>query len=123
MIRAIDSNGDWIYGIGLSAYLTGNAEVAQDIKTRLLSFLGDCFFDAGAGVNWFNFIGSKKQIELNLAVSTVILNTTNVIGIKALSVDLNHATRIFSVSYQVQTIYSTYSSTFQYSLNGSVGGS
>ncbi len=120
-IRALDSNGDWVYGIGLSAYLTGNSEVAESIRTRLLSFLGDCFFDLGAGIDWFGFLGSKNQIGLNLAISSVILNTPNVTGIKQISVNLNDATRLFSVAYQVQTTYSVLSSSFQYDLNGLVG--
>lgn len=119
-VRALDSNGDWVYGIGKNAYLTGNAEVAQNIQTRLLSFLGDCFFDLGAGIDWFNYLGSKNQIGLNLAISAVILNTANVTGINQLFVILNDDTRIFTVSYQVQTTFSVLSSSFQYDLNGSV---
>lgn len=119
-VRALDANGDWIYGTGANAYLTGNAEVAQAIQTRLLSFLGDCFFDVGAGIDWFGFLGGKDQIGLNLAISAVILNTANVTGIRQLSVSLNDNTRIFSVQYQVQTTYSVLSGAFQYDLNGTV---
>jgi hypothetical protein len=100
--------------------LTGNAAVAESIQTRCLSFLGDCFFDMGAGIDLFNFIGSKNQIGLNLAISATILNTPNVTGILELDMDLNDATRVFSVSYSVQTTFSVLSGTFQYSLNGSV---
>lgn len=118
-VRALDATGDWIFGIGTSAYVTGNAEVAQNIQTRVLSFLGDCFFDLGAGINWFGYLGNKNQIGLNLAVSAVILNTANVTGIKQLSVVLNETTRVFSVSYQVLTTYSTLTGAFQFDLGGS----
>ena len=113
-IRALDTNGDWIYGIGANAYLTGNAEIAESIQTRLLSFLGDCFFDVGAGIDWFGYLGGKDQIGLNLAISAVILNTANVTGIRQLTVSLDDVTRKFQVSYQVQTTYSVLSSVFQY---------
>jgi hypothetical protein len=119
-VRALDSNGDWIFGIGKNAYLSGNAEVAQAIQTRLLSFLGDCFFDVGAGIDWFSYLGGKDQIGLNLAISAVILNTANVTGIRQLLVNLDDVTRKFTVQYQVQTTYSVLSGTFQYDLNGSV---
>lgn len=115
-VRALDVNGDWIYGIGRSAFITRNAEVAQSIKTRLLCFLGDCFFDQGAGIDWLNELGSKDQIGLNLAISAVILNTQYVTGVRQLSVDLNHVTRIFTLRYTVQTTYSVFSDSFQYDL-------
>jgi hypothetical protein len=118
-VRALDSNGDWVFGVGTSAYLTGNAEVAQNIQTRVLSFLGDCFFDLGAGINWFGYLGNKNQIGLNLAISAVILNTSNVTGIKQLFVKLDETNRVFSVSYQVLTTYSVLTGAFQYDLGGS----
>ena len=115
-VRAIDVDGDWIYGIGRSAYLVRNAEVAQSIKTRLLEFLGDCFFNLNAGIDWLTFLGGKDEIGLNLAISAVILNTTNVTGILELSVNLNDTTRVFTANYRVQTTFSVLSSSFQFDL-------
>ena len=119
IIRALDSNGDWTYGKGQNNYKSGNAAVAEDIQTRLASFLGDCFFDTGAGIDWFNLLGGKDQLALNLAVSAVILNTENVTGILQLSINLVRATRAITIQYDVQTTYSQTSGTFQYDLNGS----
>lgn len=42
-IRNLDENHDWTFGAGRSNYLNYNAEIGLNIKTRLLSFLGDCF--------------------------------------------------------------------------------
>lgn len=97
---------DWNFGNGQSDYLTGNDEVAQNIKTRLLSFLGNCFFEINAGIDWFNLIGSKNTIALNLAINAVILNTPNVTGILETSFSLSD-NRVFSVTFKVQTTYST----------------
>lgn len=110
IVRAIDINGDWLFGAGYSDYKSGNAAVAQSIQTRLYSFLGNCFFDAGAGINWPGFLGqtgSNNELALQLAVSSVILNTENVGSINQLSINLNRSTRQVSISYQVQTAYST----------------
>lgn len=117
MTRALDSNGDFTFGSGINNYLTGNAEVAQNIKTRLQCFLNDCFFDTGAGVDWFNLLGSKQQVALQLAVAAVILNTQYVTGGLQLSVSYNEQSRVVSIVYQVQTTYSQLSSTFQYDLS------
>lgn len=117
-VRALDGNGDWLFGKGQNDYLVNNAAIVQNISTRLKSFLGNCFFDLGAGIDWFNFLGSKDQIGLNLAVSAVILNTTYVTGIKQLSIVLSPVTRGITIRYVVQTTYSTVSSQFQFDVNG-----
>lgn len=117
-VRALDGTGDWTFGKGQNNYLTNNAAVAQNIKTRLLSFLGDCFFDMGAGLDWFTYLGGKDQIAVNLAVSAVILNTAGVTGLRQVSINLDATSRKLSISYRVQTSYSVFSSSFQYDLNG-----
>lgn len=117
IVRSIDVVNDWLFGRGANDYKSKNDAIAQSIKTRLQSFLGDCFFNTAAGIDWFNLLGSKNQLALNLAISAVILNTENVTGIKQLSVSLT-SDRVFSVTYRVQTTYSIASDTFQYDLTG-----
>jgi hypothetical protein len=117
MTRALDSNGDWTFGSGSNNYVTGLAEVSQNIKTRLQCFLGDCFFDTGAGVDWFNLLGSKQQLNLQLAIAAVILNTQFVTGGLQLSMSYDEITRKISIVYQVQTTYSQLSNSFQYDLS------
>ncbi len=117
MTRAIDANGDWIFGTGLNAYVSGNAEVAQNIQTRLSCFLNDCFFDTTAGINWLYLLGAKNQSALNLAIGAVILNTANVTGGLQLSVTYNAKTRNVSIVYNVTTTYSQLSNSFNYDLS------
>lgn len=117
-VRAIDGIGDWEYGKGQNDYKRNNAAVAQNIRTRLSSFLGDCFFDSGAGIDWFTLLGSKDQLTLNLSINAVILNTPDVTGILQTFLKLSE-NRIFTVNYKVQTTFSVASGTFQYDLNGS----
>jgi hypothetical protein len=109
-VRALTALGDWTYGAGLNDYLTSNAAVAQAIGTRLSSFLGDCFFATQAGIDWFNFLGGKDQISLQLAISATILNTSSqgqpvVTGIVNLSLNLDDTTRVFTVTYEATSIY------------------
>lgn len=113
IIRAVDENNDWTFGKGKNDYLSGNNAIAQNIKTRILCFLGDCFFDTFAGIDWFNFIGGKNTLQLNLAISSVILNTAYVTGILQLSINLTSA-RVLTIVYKAQTTYSTIGSSFQY---------
>lgn len=105
IVRSIDTEGDWNFGKGKNDYKKDNKAVAQSIKTRLSSFLGDCFFDANAGIDWFNLLGGKNQLAINLAVSTTLLNTEDVTEIKQLSVSLSAASRQLSITYTVKTSF------------------
>lgn len=105
IVRALDANGDWTFGAGKNNYLQGAAAVGQAIATRCLSFLGDCFFATDAGIDWFNLLGGKNQLNLQLALSSTILNTPNVISLTALSINLDDTTRAFSASYSVMTSF------------------
>lgn len=117
IIRQLDEDGDWTFGKGKNNYVKNNEAVVLNINTRLGSHLGDCFFDLGAGIDWFNFLGSKDQTALNLAIAAVILNTADVTGILQLVLRLSES-RNFTVTYRVQTVYSTAASIYQYNLNG-----
>lgn len=116
VVRSIDSAGDWNFGKSLNNYLSQNDAVKQNIKTRLLEFLGNCFFNMTAGIDWLNFLGgTKNELALNLNISSVILNTQYVTGLLQLSISLTE-NRKFSVTYQVQTSYSLTGDTFQYDI-------
>lgn len=114
-VRQLDDNGDWTFGSGKNNYLVNNAAVAQNIATRLRSFLGDAFFDLSAGIDWFNLLGSKNERALLLAISTVIRNTDQVIGILELSARLDQ-NRNITVVYNVQTTFSNVNNSFVFNL-------
>lgn len=118
IVRSIDVNGDWLFGKGLQDYKQGVLALEQSLQTRLQSFLGDCFFDLGAGVDWFNLLGGKDQISLQLAIGAVILNTENVTGLQQLNFNLNEQTRAASINFSVQTTYGPVTSNFDLDLNG-----
>lgn len=80
-VRAIDSTGDWQWGGGKGCYKSGSAEIAQMIKTRILSFYQDCFFDAEQGIDWFYLMSHAKEQELIEQIKHVILTTNGVTGI------------------------------------------
>lgn len=106
IVRGISATGDWLFGKGRNDYKTGNEAVGQNIQTRLKSFLNDCFFATDAGIDWFNLLGNKNQIALNLAVSATILNTADVTGIQQISIFVD-TSRVVRIQYNVQTTYST----------------
>lgn len=120
IVRALNSSGDWTFGASLNNYKSANIAVQQNIQTRLSSFIGNCFFDMGAGINWFGFLGSKgsnNNLQLSLAISAIILNTPDVLGLLQLSFNLS-SSRQFAISYKVQTSFSVTGSDFIYDLAG-----
>lgn len=112
IVRAIDSNNDWMFGKGKNDYLSKNAAIGQCIKTRCQSFLGDCFFSISSGIDWFNYLGAKDLLGLELAIAATILNTQGVTSLVQLSVNLDHVTRKFSASYKVTTVYDVIAGAF-----------
>lgn len=122
IVRQITQSGDWTYGAGRNNYLSANAAVAQTIACRLMSFLGDCFFATDAGIDWWNLLGGKNELALQLAINAVILNTENVTGIVTLNVALDHETRAFSISYTASTSFGNVSAVVNQTLGvGPVG--
>jgi hypothetical protein len=106
IVRTLDATNDWTLGNNLSGYLSGNLAIRQQIQCRLNQFLGECFWDANAGINWFGFLGGKNAAALNLAIATVIINTTGVTALKSLKFNVNPVTRVFSVNWKVDTVFS-----------------
>lgn len=105
-VRAIDENRDWMFGQGQQSYKTNKEELGQQINTRVLSFLGDCFFAQNEGIDWWSLLERGKQNEelLKRSVSLTILQTDGVTAIN--SVDFIKSGRDMRILYDVQTIYS-----------------
>lgn len=103
IVRSLDVNHDWTFGAGKNNYRTNLNALSQNIKTRLLSFLGDCFFDLTAGINWVYYLGSRnKQDELQMVIADTILGTQNVLRIEKLNLSINNHRKI-SLQYTIDT--------------------
>lgn len=104
-IRSLDESGDWIFGNGKSSYKESGLALAQNIKTRLLEWKTDCFFNNDAGVDWKNRLDKPNQIDLlRDEIRSVILKTDGVSDL--LNLESKFINRKLSVSYLVNTVYS-----------------
>lgn len=73
IFRVLDSNWDWNYGRGIQDYASESLAIAYSIKTKILSWYGDCFFAMEDGVDWKNILGSKDSKEdANAAIKKII---------------------------------------------------
>ena len=107
IIRATTSTRDFIFGNGKHSYLSGEAAIEANVQSSLLEFVGDCFFNTGAGIDWINRMGNPGQ-EQNLIsdIKILILNCYGVISVNSLTMQVNPNTRKMTISVQITTIYS-----------------
>lgn len=103
IVRRLDDNDDWSYGYSKSDYLTSKNAIAQNVKTRLKEYLGDCFFNLGAGIAWDIRLGQTNQEEL-LKSDTyrIIKDTDGVLGI------IEHRVNVHSRRATIQIIVQTF---------------
>jgi hypothetical protein len=95
---------DWTFGRGRADYVKDQAAIAQNIKTRLLSFKNDWFLDIDANIDWMNLLGQRgteKIIENEVA--RVILTTSGVVRINSLS--LQNKERRVIIEANITTIF------------------
>lgn len=103
MTRGLDKNHDWTFGNGLNNYKTGDDEIAQNVKTRLLSFQNDWYLDEGAEIDWITLLGQKNnEASIKAEVERVTLETDGVIRVNR--VDVSVANRNASIIVEFDTI-------------------
>lgn len=114
VVRAIDENGDWAFGQGKQSYRSGVDEIKQMVRTRVLSFLNDCFFAMNEGIDWLNLLGKGSDLEekLKRSVSLTILQTDGITKLNSVELARNHKRELI-LTYSVNTIYSIVSDTIE----------
>jgi hypothetical protein len=106
IIRALTGDHDWTFGQGIQNYLTNDAAIAENIQTRLLSILNDCYFDLGAGVDWIRLLSTKgTQNEIQLSCKAIILASYGVFGVNSIVAQL--VGRALMITYNINTIFTT----------------
>ena len=107
-VRAVDNSNDWCFGQGKQSYRVGVEEIKQMVKTRVLSFLNDCFFAMNEGIDWFNLLGKGSDLEdrLKKSISSTILQTYGITRLNSVEL-LRNPKRELILTYSVNTIYSS----------------
>ena len=103
--RSLDLNGDWTFGKGRQNYAIKNKAIAFDIQTKLLSFLGDCFFATQDGLDWLNILGSKDKTNLEREVTKAIIDIRGVSKVLNVTINESRVSRAVTVTYNIITIY------------------
>lgn len=106
IIRATTATNDWTYGKGLQDYFFNEAAIEANIKTKLLEWIGDCYWNLQAGVDWKNRLDVGQQASLAVEIKQMILQCYGVVSILKFTANFSSATRFDSITTTLQTIYS-----------------
>lgn len=98
--RNLDINGDWTFGKGRNSYLQGNQALMMNVKTRLLEFLNDCFWDLEKGIDWWNLMGGKDLKSVIVDVQRTVLRSSQVKSIKSLDYHLTNRSLFIIISVE-----------------------
>lgn len=107
-IRNTDGNGDWHFGHGRQDYLVDDRAINLNLNSRLRSFLNDCFWSMGFGIDWWNLLGGKNptaQVGIILQCRTMIANSYGVVRINTVDATTDARTRRLTVAYSIDTIF------------------
>lgn len=106
IFRNLTVDGDWTFGMGRAAYAANERAIELNLQTRLLSWKGNCFFALEDGVDWKNRLDKGQRQNLLDELKTIILKSAGVVGVNSVTYNLD-AQRRLSVTYDIQTIFST----------------
>ncbi len=105
IFRQLTPAGDWTFGKGVSGYAVDEAAIELNIKTRLLSWKGDCFFALDDFVDWLGRLDKGQEANLVRELKTVILQSFGVVGVNDVQAVLNRETRNAQITYNIATIF------------------
>ena len=117
--RLLDVDHDWIFGGGKQSYAKDLSALLLDLETRILSWVGDCFWDLDAGIDWMNLLEYNTQNQLESSLKNITFRTEGVIKVNDISISLDN-TRTVEVKLNVDTIFG---SNIQNFINLFIGGS
>lgn len=87
MIRSLTKDHDWTY----NKHYNQKNEVAQNLKTRLLSFKSDWFLDLENHIDWWAILGQRgNEGIIRSEITRVALATANVNEIVNLEIIVNN---------------------------------
>ena len=111
IIRGVTQVNDWMFGSGLNSYFYGEQGVESNVKTKLLEWVGDCFFNVLGGIDWNNRLTYGQQTNLETDIRTLTLACFGVTNVLDVAFDFDAETRTYAITLTIQTIY-TPSATF-----------
>lgn len=105
IIRATTPTNDWTYGKSLQDYFINEPAIEANVRTKLLEWVGDCFFNQLAGIDWKNRLDVGQQQALIVEMKQLVLQCYGIVSIVEFQAIFNGTTRFDSITMTLQTIY------------------
>lgn len=107
IIRKVDSLNDWNWGRGRGDYARDEQAIDQNVRSRILMWIGDCFFAQKEGIDWVSRLDVGQKDEAVNEVTAMILSSDGVVGLNgAPVVEFDPATRNLHIDFNMITIFS-----------------
>ena len=106
----LDNNDDWTLKI-----IDEPLSTLQSIKTRLRSFVGDCFFDVDFGLD-VRFFDKGTQDALRNNILQILSDTINVDKVDELSIE-NVSNRMLQIKYKISILQEDVEDTTDLNIN------
>lgn len=102
----LDSNHDIIIGRGASR-IGGVYQVAQLVKCRLLTLMGEWKQDTSIGLPWFDAIFTKqvRASDIQAAVANIIRSTNGVQQLISVDIDADYRSRKLTIQFSAISDY------------------
>lgn len=97
--------GDLHLDGGAVVEVDGDEATAQEIRTRLLFFKGECFADVREGVPYYQEILRKAPdlTRVRSIIRRVILSVPAVVDVPRIDIDIDRATRVATINWTART--------------------
>lgn len=103
---ALDSNHDIIIGRGATR-IGGAGQIAQLVKCRLLTLLGEWKQDTSLGIPWFEGIFTKnvRPADIQLTIANIIRGTAGVQQLISIELDADYRARTLTITFTAISDY------------------
>ena len=103
---ALDSNHDIIIGRGATR-IGGAEQIAQLVKCRLLTLLGEWKQDTSLGIPWFEGIFTKnvRPADIQLTIANIIRGTAGVQQLISIELDADYRARRLTITFTAISDY------------------
>ena len=103
---ALDSNHDIIIGRGATR-IGGAEQIAQLVKCRLLTLLGEWKQDTSLGIPWFEGIFTKnvRPADIQLTIANIIRGTAGVQQQISIELDADYRARTLTITFTAISDY------------------
>ena len=105
-VSGLDSNRDWRFGKGRAVYKRNADAIAQNILTRLRSFLGDWYLDTEIGIDWLTLLGNLgTEKRILRSVESTVMQTEGVLSIQELKIIGRDSDRGVTIQLQYTDVF------------------